>query len=57
MSADTYRDHPGRINVEARLRKLQALEEHGVDNWEGYGDAMRSLREDDDCDGLSHQRG
>jgi hypothetical protein len=48
MSADTYRDHPGRINVEARLRKLQALEEHGVDNWEGYGDAMRSLREEDE---------
>lgn len=28
-------------------RKLAALVAQGVDNWEGYGDAMRSLEEDD----------
>lgn len=25
---------------------LSALEEYGVDNWEGYGDAMQSLKEE-----------
>jgi hypothetical protein len=50
---DTYRDHPGRLPVTQRLRKLQALEDYGVDNWEGYGDAMRSLGEPDEDDGLS----
>lgn len=28
---------------------LDALESMGVDNWEGYGDAMRSLRKNDEC--------
>jgi hypothetical protein len=28
-------------------RKLDALERFGVDNWEGYGEAMRSLEESD----------
>lgn len=28
-------------------RKLDALECFGVDNWEGYGEAMRSLEEED----------
>lgn len=27
-------------------RKLNALEAAGVDNWEGYGEAMRSLEEE-----------
>ena len=26
--------------------KLAALEDYGVDNWEGYGDAMQSLEEE-----------
>lgn len=30
------------------LRKLDALEAFGVDNWEGYSEAMRSLEEDDE---------
>lgn len=29
-------------------KKLDALENFGVDNWGGYGDAMQSLEEDDD---------
>ena len=29
-------------------QKLDALEAAGVDNWEGYGDAMELLGEDDD---------
>lgn len=33
--------------VKARLAKLDALEAHGVDNWEGYDEAMRSVGEDD----------
>ena len=28
--------------------KLDALEAMGVDNWEGYSEAMRSLREDEE---------
>lgn len=31
-----------------RLNKLDALETYGVDNWEGYDEAMRSLEEDED---------
>jgi hypothetical protein len=27
--------------AESAERELQALEAHGVDNWEHYGDAMR----------------
>lgn len=30
-----------------RSTELAALDAYGVDNWEGYGDAMRSLEEDD----------
>ena len=29
-------------------RELAALEAWGVDNWEGYSEAMRSLREDEE---------
>lgn len=31
-----------------RLNKLDALEAYGVDNWEGYDEAMRSLIEEED---------
>ena len=31
-----------------RLDRLDALEAYGVDNWEGYGDAMASLDGDED---------
>lgn len=30
-------------NLRARVRKLNALEAAGVDNWEGYDGAMESL--------------
>jgi hypothetical protein len=33
-----------------RNRKLEALEEAGVDNWEGYDEAMRSLHEEEEFD-------
>lgn len=29
-------------------RILQKLYEHGVDNWEGYDEAMREIREEND---------
>ncbi len=51
---DTSLDHHGRAlphDVVQRLRKLEALEAYGVDNWEGYDDAVGSLRDDD---GLSN---
>ncbi len=31
--------------LNAAADKLAALEEIGVDNWEGYGDAMQVLRD------------
>jgi hypothetical protein len=31
-----------------RSTELAALDAYGVDNWEGYGEAMRSLEEDED---------
>ena len=31
----------------ASVKVLNALQEFGVDNWEGYGDAMSSLEEND----------
>jgi len=33
-----------------RDRVLAALDEFGVDNWEGYSDAMATLDEEDDGD-------
>lgn len=33
-----------------RSAKLGALEAAGVDNWEGYGDAVRTLHEEDPDD-------
>jgi len=32
----------------ARLTKLEALEAYGVDNWEGYDEAMRSIDSNDE---------
>lgn len=34
--------------LEKDREKLRALQAHGVDNWEGYSEAMRSLRGEDD---------
>lgn len=31
-----------------RSRELAALDAYGVDNWEGYSDAMQSLGENED---------
>lgn len=36
------------VYIEA-INKLAALEDYGVDNWEGYGEAMESLYNEDDC--------
>lgn len=33
-----------------RLAKLDALEAFGVDNWDGYSEAMQSLREKNNDD-------
>lgn len=32
----------------ADQNELNVLEAHGVDNWEGYGDAMQSLESEDE---------
>ena len=34
--------------LQERDRELTALEAAGVDNWEGYGNAIRSVVEDED---------
>ena len=39
-----------KANAEPRLAKLDALEAYGVDNWEGYDEAMRSLSAEDEDD-------
>jgi hypothetical protein len=40
--------NPGHFGeLEAAARKLRALQAAGVDNWDGYGEAMASLREED----------
>ena len=36
--------------AEPRLAKLDALEVYGVDNWEGYDEAMRSVFSGDEDD-------
>lgn len=36
--------------AEDRLKKLDALEANGVDNWEGYDEAMRSIADEDEED-------
>jgi len=33
--------------MEKECAKLDALENYGVDNWSGYGDAMASLDDDE----------
>ena len=38
------------LNNQCRLIKLDALEEYGVDNWEGYDEAMRSLEVEEEND-------
>lgn len=35
-------------SLRAGEARLSALEAAGVDNWEGYGNAMRAMREDHD---------
>lgn len=37
-----------KADAQPRLRKLDALEASGVDNWEWYDEAMSSLAEDED---------
>lgn len=37
-------------DLQKAARELQALENHGVDNWSGYCDAMREANQDDDED-------
>lgn len=37
-------------DLQKAARKLQALENHGVDNWSGYCDAMCEANQDDDED-------
>lgn len=39
-----------KAEAEPRLAKLDALEAYGVDNWEGYDEAMRSLFYEDEDD-------
>lgn len=39
-----------KAEAEPRLAKLDALEAYGVDNWEGYDEAMRSLFCEDEDD-------
>ena len=37
-----------KANAEPRLTKLDALESFGVDNWQGYDEAMRSIADEDE---------
>ena len=39
-----------KANAEPRLAKLNALEAYGVDNWQGYDEAIRSLSGEDEDD-------
>ena len=40
-----------RLNtLKTRIDKLDALEAYGVDNWEGYDEAMRSIADEDEED-------
>ncbi len=56
MSADTYKDHPGRLGTVTitkaeydQLKSDQAflgcLQDAGVDNWEWYGEVSRTWHE------------
>lgn len=37
-------------DLQRAARELQALENHGVDNWHGYGEAMKEAYQDEDED-------
>lgn len=37
-------------DLQRAARELQALENHGVDNWQGYGEAMKEAYQDEDED-------
>lgn len=38
--------------LERALSKLQALEAHGVDNWEWYGESLKEWRKENELDEL-----
>lgn len=35
------------VKASHKLEKLEALENYGVDNWEGYGEAVSSISDDE----------
>lgn len=35
------------VKASRNLEKLEALENYGVDNWEGYGEAISSISDDE----------
>lgn len=37
-------------DLQRAARELDALENHGVDNWQGYGEAMKEAYQDEDED-------
>jgi hypothetical protein len=36
--------------LKRRSRELEALEEYGVDNWQGFEDAMHSIEDEEEND-------
>jgi hypothetical protein len=47
LAQDEYNKLMKRIvSLEDDCLKLQYLESYGVDNWEGYSEAMREMRKD-----------
>lgn len=48
MSDDVTISRKRLEDLERSERELNALNAFGVDNWEPYGDAMRSVDEDQD---------
>lgn len=55
MNEEIYIEEIERLKKELaaankRLRKLDALEAGGVDNWEWYDEAMSSLSDEDEID-------
>lgn len=53
MTSEPYLGMPSREEwqkAQERLKKLDALEAMGVDNWQGYDEAMRELYSEDDED-------
>lgn len=47
LVADTEQLRAKVADAQDDSRKLNALEAYGVDNWDGYGDAMASLDDED----------